>query len=331
VPRRSLRPSHRRTDEYQLVRDQLSGILVPASRIVRSDVEGLRGLEIGDQFAFDRRARVSPSYEDLRGITPAVQKYDPIAVSGGEGGFPYEEEEWLPSDLDGLVTWVDQDALAAVGDGASLTVWDDLSDDDDDIIEGDPGAGVATVQQVGTDEILDPIWEAQFGTLHFMENESNVDLTGAVLVVGCTWRFLSSPYGTSGSSGIIHAHEDAEFYLKAVSDPDGSGDTLTLVGEALTSASALLSPGAIGTATHYTVAIFQEDTVTLRYDGRVVINEQPVGTWAGGSTKMTLAIALTVSVPTADVAIRSVVVANELPSDEEILLLESHLRYRARS
>jgi hypothetical protein len=314
MPRRSLRPSHRRTDEYQLVRDALSGILVPASRIVRSDVEGLRGLEIGDQFAFDRRARVSPSYEDLRGITPAVQKYDPIAVSGGEGGFPYEEEEWLPTDLDGLEGWYDQDGLAAIGDGNTMETWPDLSGEDKDLAQATASAR-PTVQQVGADSVLDPIWEAQFdGTNDVMESEWGAEAVQTV-VLGCTWRFLTEPSAT--------------LYTICLTDNlFGNSSLVTVTTSGLLSANsgASLHPP-LGTTTHYSVAVFSSAASYLRLDGREV--QRGTGTVDAGRTA--LAQNVVGGGAYANIGVRALVVANELPSDEEILLLESYLRYRARS
>jgi hypothetical protein len=314
VPRRSLRPSHRRTDEYQLVRDALSGILVPASRIVRSDVEGLRGLEIGDQFAFDRRARVSPSYEDLRGITPAVQKYDPLPVSGGEGGFPYEEEEWLPTDLDDLLLWVDQDGLRAVGDGVAISSWDDQSDEDEDLDQATAGFR-PTVEQVGTDATLDPIWEAQFdGDDDVLETAVFAAVTDPILI-GVCWRSLTTSY-----SNLRLVSSDTVEVGIAVTD--SAAQSFIHMRGGATGTSFTVSPR-LGTELHYIVALNNGADSYLRLDGRLVASNL--------SGLLVATITQILVNPPEPCAHRALVVANTEPSDEEILLLESHLRYRARS
>jgi hypothetical protein len=289
------------------VTDQLSGILVPASRIVRSDVQGLRGLEIGDTFAFDRRARVSPSYEDLRGITPAAQKYDPLPVSGGEAGFPYEAGEWLPSDLDDLELWFDQQELEAVGDGNTMQTWADLSGSGRDLTQA-TASFRPTVQNVGYDAVLDPIWEAQFDGVNDLMSSS---IPGtATVVIGVAWRLLSAV-----GAGTFYVHSGV-----LASEPATS-----IVGENLSANNGTAAHPPIGLEPHYTVAVFDGVASYLRLDGRQV----QAGLFVGSQDIFRLG---SLEPPNfVNIGVRAIVVTSEPIDDEEILLLESFLRYRARS
>lgn len=324
MPRRSMRPSHRRTDEYQPIVDQLTGILVPASRVVVSDVEGLRGLAIGDTFPFERQARVRPGYEDLRGISPGVVQHELIPVQGGELG-PYQEEEWLPTDLADLEMWYDQDALALVGDGNAISSWTDLSGNGKHLLQATP-SWRPTVRQVGTDSVLDPIWEVQCDAANkHLVTASFVDF-GSPVVVGVVWRLMTAL--ASGENRRVNSSTGAEQLVLRAHGPGGvynvQADHFSQTDNAGNGVVPLSGVDKIGVATHYTVAVWSGVNSRLRFDGAEL-------SYSVAPTGVPAATDFALGYPNHLITYRAAVVTSSIPDAEDMLLLESYLRYRARS
>jgi len=81
----SLRPSHRNPADLQPEVCDLCGSSVGHLHLLEADVEGLRGFKICDLHKFERRARVTPSLNDLlamnpRMLSPDVARQEPIGV-----------------------------------------------------------------------------------------------------------------------------------------------------------------------------------------------------------------------------------------------------------
>jgi hypothetical protein len=63
------RPSHRNPDDIQPETCDLCGNLVGHQHLLESPVQGLRGFRICDLHQFERRARMTPSYMDIRALS----------------------------------------------------------------------------------------------------------------------------------------------------------------------------------------------------------------------------------------------------------------------
>lgn len=87
----SFRPSHRNPETMdQLEVCDLCGLLVPHSRMVEADVEGLRGYKICDAHGWERKARFRPSFNDVRAFDVG-----PYAPEAGVRTEPIGGELWF--------------------------------------------------------------------------------------------------------------------------------------------------------------------------------------------------------------------------------------------
>lgn len=84
------RPSHRNPDEIQPEVCDLCGNLVGHQHLLDSQVEGLRGYAICDLHRFERRARVTPSFRDIRAFSRL-----PSAPTAGQRLEPMGGDLWF--------------------------------------------------------------------------------------------------------------------------------------------------------------------------------------------------------------------------------------------
>lgn len=87
----SLRPSHRNPEDLQPEVCDLCGAKVGHQHLIDSDIVGLQGFKICGLHSFERRARVTPSYDDYR----------------REGSLPFAVDTARLEPIGGLAWWID--------------------------------------------------------------------------------------------------------------------------------------------------------------------------------------------------------------------------------
>ena len=78
-------PTHRNPDRPQPEVCQLTGDLTPSTDLIVSDVEGLRGVHVGSTYPWAAKARLRPSWNDLRRLNPGppLESSQQKGLSGG--------------------------------------------------------------------------------------------------------------------------------------------------------------------------------------------------------------------------------------------------------
>lgn len=69
-------PSHRNPDDPQPEVCQVTGHIVASKDLVISNVQGLRGVAVGNQGPFLAAARFRPSWLDMRAVRPSLDLVD---------------------------------------------------------------------------------------------------------------------------------------------------------------------------------------------------------------------------------------------------------------
>ena len=97
-------PSHRSTLEVQPEVCDFCGVMVGAERLVICDVQGFRGAAVCDTHPWERIARFSPSYNDLRRLDPAphLASETELQTSGSNLWFHDTDPPIEPADPESL-------------------------------------------------------------------------------------------------------------------------------------------------------------------------------------------------------------------------------------